>query len=51
MRFVIDWIVQAQQPFSVIESSTFRALLNYCNPHIIEVRLSALAALASSSHS
>ena len=34
-QLVTNWVIQAQQPFTVIESATFRAILQYVNPYAI----------------
>ena len=34
-RLLVDWVVQDQQPFTAIESPSFRAILQYINPFSI----------------
>jgi hypothetical protein len=35
-QLLVDWVVQDQQPFTAIESQTFRAILQYVNPYSIQ---------------
>jgi hypothetical protein len=33
-RLLIDWIIDTQQPFRVVEDPTFRAIFQYLNPSV-----------------